>query len=296
MNLIPPLDITDAMIHSCTIAEPSATDTGISGYLGEWAVGTTYSVNAVVLVAASHLLYISLQNTNVGYTPGGTGNDSWWSEYRHTERWLAFDSRVTNQAVRAASIEYQLLPGVAIDSLALLNIEAETVTVTLKNGLDGATLDTWVVDTYNDSLYVSDIVKTNFTYTTDPHFTILLSNSLVSAKVGEIVLGNKVSIGSTLYTPTVGIIDYSVKEVDTFGNYTVVERAYSKRLTCTTRIQNTALDLTYNTLAGRRALPSVWVGSEDYPSMIVYGFYKDFSIVLSYKTISLCELEIEGLI
>jgi hypothetical protein len=123
-----------------------------------------------------------------------------------------------------------------------------------------------------------------------------LENSLTTAKVGEIIIGNKETLGDTQYTPSVGIIDYSVKEVDTYGNYTVQERAYSKRLTCTTVILNTALDATYNTLAGVRAMACVWVGSELYASMIVYGFYKDFSIILSYKNFSLCELEIEGLV
>jgi hypothetical protein len=298
MEMIPPTTITDAMLHSCSIAEPSATDTGLSGYQGAYAAGTSYSINAIVLVAATHLLYISLVNTNQGNTPGGAGNETKWLEYRATERWLPFDGKVTNQAAAATSIEYQLLPGVAIDSMSLHNIEAETVTVVLKDGLDGATLETWTEDTYDDTneLYISDIVKTNFAACATPHFTITIANSITTAKVGEIVIGNKENIGTTRFTPTIGIIDYSVKEVDTFGNYTVLERAYSKRLTCSTVVLNTALDLTYNTLAERRALASVWVGSDLYASMIIYGFYKDFSIVLSYPTFSICELEIEGLV
>jgi hypothetical protein len=298
MEMIPPTTIIDATLHSCSIVEPSATDTGLSGYLGEWVDHTTYSINSIVLVAASHKLYISLANTNIGYTPGGAGNDAWWLEYRMTERWLPFDGKVTNQAAAATSIVYELLPGVAIDSMSLHNIEAETVTVVLKDGLHGATLETWTEDTYDNTLdlYSSDIVKTDFLYSANPHFTITLANSLTTAKVGEIVIGNKEDIGTTQYTPTIGIIDYSVKEVDTFGNYTILERAYSKRLTCSTVVLNTLLDHTYNILAARRALASVWVGSDLYASMIVYGFYKDFSIVLSYPTFSICELEIEGLV
>jgi len=379
MNMIPPIAVVDATLHSCSIAEPSATDTGLPSYQGAYSSGTTYSINAIVLVAATHKLYISLKNTNVDYTPGGAGNDSWWLEYRMTERWLAFDGKVTNQTVGPVTTEtitldvapatdwgngdlitgqssgktcvivskitaltyyiqsrngnftldesigvtgiaakiadqgaafptittanislviYELLPGVAIDSMSLHNIEAETVTVVLKDGLDGATLETWTKDTYDNAfdLYVSDIAKTNFLASTDPHFTITIANSLTTAKVGEIVIGNKENIGITQTTPSIGIIDYSIKEVDTFGNYTVLERAYSKRLTCSTVVYNTALDLTYNILAARRALPTVWIGSELYASMIVYGFYKDFSFVLSYPKMSICELEVEGLV
>jgi hypothetical protein len=60
MNLIPPIALTDAMLHSCTIAEPSATDTAIAHYHGEYSAVHNYGVDEVVLVAASHLLYISL--------------------------------------------------------------------------------------------------------------------------------------------------------------------------------------------------------------------------------------------
>lgn len=268
-------------------------------YRGEWSSIVNYSANAIVSVVASHRLYLSLKNTNIGYIPGAAGNSTWWLEYCATKRWLPFDGKVTNRAEGVSTITYELHPLVPINSMAILNIEAETVVVERRHGtFTGVAAETWTKDTYNDTLdlYVTDIVKMDFLTDNDPYFTITISNSLATAKVGEIVIGNKESIGNTLYNPTVGIIDYSTKEVDNFGNYTVLERSYSKRLTCTTIVQNTALDLTYNILASYRAIPVVWVGSEDYPSMIVYGFYKDFSIMLSYKTYSLCDLEVEGLV
>jgi len=267
-----------------------------SGYRGEWAVGTTYSVNAIVLVLANHRLYISLQNTNVGYTPGASGNETWWGDYGATDRWKVFDSGVGSQTESPDTITYEIDPGI-IDSVAILNLESSSVTVTMTDvGGAGAPV-VWSETTYSDDLYVSDIVNLDFplTYLT-PHLVIEIENTEGDVKVGEIVVGQKQSLGTTQYTPSVGIIDYSIKEVDDFGNYTVLERAYSKRLNCDTILPNTSLDAIYNALAEHRALPAVWVGSEDYASMIVYGFYKDFSITIPYPNHSICSLEIEGLV
>jgi hypothetical protein len=267
-----------------------------TGYRGPYAGGTTYSINAIVSVVADHKLYQSLQNNNLNNTPGAAGNETWWLDIGATERWNVFDAKVGSQAEADDSITYELDPG-PIDSVALLNIEAGSVTVTMTDVGGAGDPVVWTTDTYVDGLYISDIVKTDFplTYLT-PHLTIVLTNTGGTAKIGEIVVGVSESIGSMHYSPEVGITDYSIKQVDSFGNYTILERAYSKRLSCETSILNTLLDATYNILAEQRAAPAVWVGSADYASMIVYGFYKDFSITIPYKLYSLCTLEIEGLV
>jgi len=296
MNLIPPTPITNTLFHDSSITEPSAAELADPSYLGIWAAGTTYSVNAIVLVVATHKLYKSLQNGNLGNTPGGAGNATWWLDYGASERWKPFDAKVGSQATGADSITYELDPG-PIDSVAILNLEAASVAVTLTDVGGAGPAVVWNETTLADGLFVTDIVKTDFplTYLT-PHLTIVITYTGETALVGEIIVGQKKSLGTMKYTPSVGIIDYSIKQVDSFGNYTVLERAYSKRLECETHFANTALDATYNLLAEYRARPAVWVGSEDYPSMIVYGFYKRFSIAIPYPDFSICTLEIEGLV
>ena len=296
MNLIPPISITDALFHDSSITEPSIAELANPNYLGAYAAGTTYSVNAIVLVVATHKLYKSLKNLNVGNTPGGAGNETWWLDWGASERWKPFDGKVGSQATGADSITYELDPG-PFDSIAILNLEAASVTVTVTDVGGAGPAIVWTETTLADGLFVTDIVKTDFplTYLT-PHVLIEITYTGYTALVGEIIVGQKQSIGTMKFTPSVGIIDYSVKQVDAFGNYTVLERAYSKRLTCETFFYNTSLDAVYNLLAEYRAQPAVWVGSEDYASLIVYGYYKRFSIALTYPTFSICTLEIEGLV
>ena len=296
MKMIPPITITDALFHDSNISEPSAAEIADPSYRGAYSAGTSYSINAIVLVASAHRLYQSLQNANVGHTPGAAGNETWWLDYGACDRWKVFDAKVGSQAELADEITYEIDPG-PINSVAILNLEASSVTVTMTDVGGAGPPGVWTETTLIDGLYVSDIVKTDFptTYLT-PHLLIEITYTGETAKVGEIVVGNYESIGAMKYSPEVGITDYSIKTVDTFGNYTVLERAYSKRLSCETSILNSLLDATYNVLAEQRATPAVWVGSEDYASMIVYGFYKDFSITIPYKNYSLCTLEIEGLV
>jgi len=296
MNIIPPIAITGAMFHDSSITEPSTAELAMPSWLGEYNAGTPYTINSIIMVAANHKLWISLQNGNQGRTPGGDGNDTWWLDYGSTERWCVFDGKIGSQATRADSITYEIDPG-PIDSMAILNLEAASVTVTMTDVGGAGPAVVWSETTLSDGLFVTDIVKTDFpsTYLT-PHLVIEITYTGETAKVGEIVVGLKEDIGTMQYAPAVSIIDYSIKQVDDFGNYTVLERAYSKRLSCQTTIENTALDATYNILAAHRAVAAVWVGSESYASMIVYGFYKDFSIEIPMKKISICTLEIEGLV
>ena len=48
-------------------------------------------------------------------------------------------------------------------------------------------------------------------------------------------------------------------------------------------------------VAALRATPVLWIGSESFESLTVYGFYKEFSIDIAYPTVSYCSLTIEGL-
>ena len=43
------------------------------------------------------------------------------------------------------------------------------------------------------------------------------------------------------------------------------------------------------------ATPCVWIGDNNYASTVIYGFYKDFDVVINYHTVSDCNLELEGL-
>jgi hypothetical protein len=103
-------------------------------------------------------------------------------------------------------------------------------------------------------------------------------------------------IGGTRISPSLGINDYSKKDVDEFGNATFVQRSFSKRMGVKLVFNNSEIDRIHSVLSAVRATPVVWIGSEKYSSMLIYGFYRDFEVDVAYVNLSYCTLNIEGMI
>ena len=141
----------------------------------------------------------------------------------------------------------------------------------------------------------TDLVKLDLPEHANALLTVKITNTGATAKVGEIIVGEKTYLGAMRYSPSISITDYSKKEVDSFGHYSIVERTFAKRMQCSLIIQNTSIDEIVRLLTVYRATELVWVGSENYNSLIVYGFYRDFQVVFARPTSSDCALEIEGL-
>ena len=65
------------------------------------------------------------------------------------------------------------------------------------------------------------------------------------------------------------------------------------------RVLTKDLDRVYRILANVRAKPCLWqLNNENtsWESLLVYGFFKDFDIILQGEVVSTCSLTIEGLI
>ena len=125
---------------------------------------------------------------------------------------------------------------------------------------------------------------------------ITVTNTGRTAKCGVCTLGQINYLGEGINLgATVGIQDYSRKEKNDFGDYVVVQRNYAKRAKYTMAVLNEQIDALQNLLADLRTTACVWVGDDNYESTMIYGFYKDFDIVISNHIVSDCNIEIEGL-
>ena len=114
--------------------------------------------------------------------------------------------------------------------------------------------------------------------------------------VGVVLFGEARSVGvGLLQGARVGIVDYSRKETDTWGNTVLVQRAFAKRANFSIPIMSGQVDSVIDYLATLRAIPCLWIGSGQYASSVVYGFYKAFEVVIAYSTVSDCSLDIEGM-
>jgi hypothetical protein len=114
--------------------------------------------------------------------------------------------------------------------------------------------------------------------------------------VGVILIGQQQRFGRGIRLGArVGIQDYSRKETSEFGETILVQRAFAKKANFDLFIDKAEVDTLQIYLSALRATPALWIGSTEYESTTVFGFYKNFDVLLNYPEHADCELEIEGL-
>lgn len=300
MKIIRPIVITDAVLTASNIAE---TD------YAAWSGATTYAAGDRVIMVSTHQVYESLQAANLNHDPStdSTTTPVWWVVVGSTNRWRMFDDSPSLQSSAASSIDVTLTPGQRANSIALLNLSAATVQVTVTDPVDGVVYDTlvdlssptgiddWYSYYFEPITRKADLVLTDLPPYVDADIDVVISESAGTAYVGEVVIGLYRELGGTQYGAQLGIQDYSIKQRDDFGNYTILERAFNRRAVCTVWMDSTMVSSAHAILADLRATPAVYICADDYDAAIIYGFFKDFSIEIAYVTASICSIELEGL-
>lgn len=281
--------------------------TATNAYLN-WSGATTYAEGAIVSYNGSY--WESIQSTNLNKTP--TTEPLWWIFLGADNRHAMFDLAVSTQTTATTELTVVVKPGVVINSLAMINVDANVIYVTIRDGisgpiiyensagLSGANVTNWYDYFFNDPLLKrKQIVFSGIPPYANAHITLTLEGaSGETVGIGSMIYGDLASLGGTQYGTSAGIVDYSVKQTDEFGTISFVERAYSKRLSANFFIPTGELNRVQSYLYSIRATPAVWVATDN-PTfeevMIVYGFMKDFTTTISYPSHSLCNIEIEGL-
>lgn len=301
-----PVSITDAML--ITSGSPPATNVPENDY-AVWSSGTTYAEGDRVILTSTHRIYESLQASNTNKNP--TTETLWWIEVGPTNRWAAFDTSVSTQTAQSTNITYTLETGIAINVLAILNLtDANEINITLTSPSAGSpgvvyteTIDLGLTGLFSDWYNWFFGVKQRPTQYIDTSFPAYADGIIeieilggTDLAVGTIVVGQQQRFGRGIRLGArIGIQDYSRKETNEFGETLLVQRAFAKRANFDLFIDKSEVDTLQNYLSALRATPALWIGSNEYESTTVFGFYKNFDIILSYPDYADCELEIEGL-
>lgn len=286
----------------------------------EYSAGTTYADGDKVIVLDDnvHRIYESLQGANTGNYPpdeDDTEPPVWWLNLGAVNRWKMFDGGTSTQTQRAGNIEVELTPGVVVDALALFSLSATQLSIVVDDPTDGqvynATFDLTdngaVTDWY--AYFFEPIVRRSDYSVTDlpPYGTTTITVTLTGSgtvQCGLLVLGKRQQLGATVWGSSVGIVDYSRKETDAFGNFMITERRFAKLVDFDVQIDTRAVSAVQRSLAAYRATPIVYQGADpqkmaaagrEHEELIVYGYYRDFSIVLATFPISNCTIQVEGL-
>ena len=140
-----------------------------------------------------------------------------------------------------------------------------------------------------------DLVVTDLPVFGNPTIRVIATALGSTVRIGSLVIGQSLYIGIALAGARVGIQDYSRKVVDEYGNWTIVERAFSKKADYKVWVDNAKVDATAAFLATIRAVPCVFNADGDFASLSIFGFFKDWNIEIPGPNESYCNLSIEGL-
>lgn len=299
MKLVRPIEITNSVLTASNILEND---------YAEWSAATTYALGQRVIMVSTHSVYESVQATNLNHNPTTDTTNTWWVRVGATNKWRMFDKVVNDASTNTNTIEFELTITGKANSLTFLNVDADEITIVCDDPTDGEVynktinltqtsgINNWYSYFFEPITKVTDLSVNDLPSYSNMVITVTIDNTGGVAACGECIAGLQRKLGTTEMGASLGIIDYSVKQTDDFGNFTVLERAFSKRADITVWVDNNELDEVQRLLNLYRATPIVYIGSDKYTSTIIYGFYRDFETIISYPTLSVLNIDLESLI
>lgn len=241
--------------------------------------------------------------------------DATWLEVDAVNEWKMFDEIIATQTEADdesdGTLEVVVSPDSIADSVAAFNISASKATVEVVNDSDdridykefnltnNEDVVNWWHYFYEPVIRNTEFVTTGMVAANKNDqiiVTLQEEDTDAQAKCGQLVIGKFRELGSTLYGTEVGIEDFSTVDRDEFGRATITKRRYSQIANYDIALPSSRVRVFQRQLAKYRATPIVFIGSEDYPETIVYGFYRDFRVTIEGPSISDAFIEVEGLV
>jgi hypothetical protein len=252
--------------------------------------------------------YEALQDNNDRPDLGAIADPPTWLDLGFINPLRMFDNKLDSLTTGPSPLVINITPGMLVNGIALFNVNASTVQITYTDPDDGLVYDTgqismldnsgvqdWYSFFFDPYLVKADLARVDLPAYIDGTVQITLDGAGADVAIGEVVLGTIYKIGDAQYGSSAGIIDFSRKEQDQFGNFEIVPRRFSKRAEFDAVIPPAYGGSVQRTLARLRATPVVWIGSVDLEETIVYGYFREFDILLSNPAFSNVTITVEGL-
>jgi hypothetical protein len=296
MRIIPPFTVTpDELTSNVAITET------------EWTAGT-YATGVERYVGTDLYEVVADPDTADEPVAGAAKDVPTWIKIGKINRFKMFDFIIGEATTRASPVEVTLNFSPLLNAVALFEVEATSVRVVVEDATDGVVYDQekeladltgitdWFAYFFAPFAQKSDVIFLDLPSYAGADVKVTITNASAGVSIGEMVVGRTQTIGATLMNFSFGIEDFSRKERDVFGNFTIVERRFAKLANYDVFIDNAAVNPVFLTLAKVRATPVVFVGDENKPETITLGFYRDFSTLRTGPESSEMSIEIEGLV
>lgn len=298
VKIVKPIPLTEAMLVATNVTENDYSAIANS---------TPYALGARVISTSTHKVYeCVLAYTSAGSAVAPNLDTDHWVEVGPTNRWKAWDTSTTSKTAKSTSITYQVTPGLAINAVAARGlVGATSVRVRL---IDGSTLydqtvnvtrtpveSSWWEWFFGERESVESALFIDLPAYPDADLYIDIAGGTDLA-VGVLLFGQMRRYGiGVQHGATVGIQDYSRKEPDDFGEMELIERNYSDRASFDLVLNRYEVDSLKRFLTSIRATPVLVIADDYYEACGIFGFVKDFEILIAYHHYSECSLDIEGM-
>jgi hypothetical protein len=290
-----PTAVSDAVLVSSTVPE---TD------YAAWNAATNYTLGQRCIRSTTHSVYVRLI---AGVSATAPENDAVnWKREGPTNRWAMFDGAVGTSTSASGSISVTLQPGI-VQGIFLGDLQADSVTITMTQagrtvyqrylgpGNLRAPVNNWYDYYYGTIRSRRVLVFTDLPAYYDAAITVTL-NSTGTASLGMLAVGSLYDVGDKLDKPGGGGIDYSKFTTDDYGVTTITPRKTVRTISFVVVVENTETDFVTDRLDSTHATPCVWIGSQKFASLVVYGLCKSWKFVISGSSKTQYNLEIQGII
>ena len=310
MRIIKPQAVTDAELTSnIPIDDAAAWSSAVAYAIGDRVVADLRVWEAIT----AHT------NQQPSANSGGVAPD--WLDLGPVNRWRMFARSIGSVTAGAAAIPVANavegetgLTGVAV-SIAI----TQTINAAALLDVSGFFADIVMEDSGGVRVYARRIALSNslpesdwYWYFTAPidrlnevalfdippimgTLKVAVHQPLGTAQVGVLAIGRQADLGRALNGARLGIQDFSRKERDEFGNIDVTERLFARVANVDVLFPFSHTTQNHRILSDIRATPVVWELSPQIGASLIYGFWRDFSIVLDTPTYVTATIEIEGL-
>lgn len=260
----------------------------------------------------AHRVYEALTDTQGQEPPA---HPAAWLDTGATNRWRMLDGKVGTFTESDApfthgtgtGIQFELTVGRVSNGLALFEVYADTLVLEVTDPVDGTLYErtvnlidnSGVVD-YHTYCFLPIERKLNHIALDLPMYgtatiRVSLHKAGAPARCGLVVVGLIHKLGDLLFSPEVGIMDFSDRERDTFGNLTFQERDWSRNGSFEVAMTPAQEDYNLRLLAQNRAKPLVWIGALSRPLTHIFGVFSDVRIIARTAKTTDLAIDVEGM-
>lgn len=301
--------VKPATLTAAHVLSTTATD-ATPAWSASTAAAGGYAKDAAVLAPGRGDLphrFVSLVAANAA-VPGT--DKSKWADQGAGNRFAMLDAHNSTRTTGTSPLVVTLRPGVAFAVLALFNLLGDRVRLEVLDAKGGVVFDQTQNLRSRKTVRWSDYYfagfgsrRTQVVFTKIPlSFSNTVRITVTGGGVvgiGRVTMGRKHQLGEVEYGVTPFLTDYSRKEWDKdYGDYDWKVRDFSRGFRGSAVVKNAQLNSVWATLIELRAVPTLYVASEDErfaEALVTLGVMMDAPITIPYPEESLLNFTVEGL-